>query len=218
VKRRQLLPSICGLLSLSVSARAQSDGLDALLGQSIVSTPSKGSETDTTAPATSTVITAEQLRRYGLRSLDEAINYLSLGMATSSSLHAAEVGARGVLINGDYGNHVLLLLDGHVLNEPWNGTAYFERGAGVPFELIDHIEIMLGPGSVLYGSQAMLGVIHIVTKGCAWWPKRTPRCRRVRMDRCAARRARVSLAISPAAIEWAQVMAANLSLAAELPS
>lgn len=157
--------SLAFATSLAAPARAQSASeLDALLGQSIVSTPSKGSETDTTAPATSTVITAEQLRSHGIRSLDEAINYLSLGMSTSTSLHTAEIGARGVQMTGDYGNHVLLLLDGHALNEPWNGTGYFERGAGVPFEMIDHIEVILGPGSVLYGSQAMLGVINIVTK------------------------------------------------------
>jgi len=159
--------ALAGALALLVAppARAESPAeLDELLGQSIVSTPSNGSETDTTAPATSTVITADELRRYGIRSLDEAINYLSLGMVTSSPNHTAEVGARGVLLNGDYGNHVLLLVDGHTLNEPWNGTAYFDRGAGVPFEMIDHVEVILGPGSVLYGSQAMLGVINVVTK------------------------------------------------------
>jgi outer membrane receptor for ferrienterochelin and colicins len=171
MKHWQLLSALGLLWSLSGRADAQTAGdLDILLGQSIVSTPSRGSETDTTAPATATVITAGELRRFGIRSLDEAINYLSLGMATSSSMHAAEIGARGVLINGDYGNHVLLLVDGHVLNEAWNGTAYFERGAGVPFELIDHIEVMLGPGSVLYGSQAMLGVINIVTKHAKDFP------------------------------------------------
>jgi outer membrane receptor protein involved in Fe transport len=161
----QSLAAVATLASLTAPARAQSSSeLDALLGQAIVSTPSKGAETDTTAPATATVITAEQLRRHGIRSLDEAINYLSLGMTTSTPGHTAEVAARGVRITGDYGNHVLLLLDGHTVNEPWNGTAYFERGAGIPFEMIDHIEVMLGPGSVMYGSQAMLGVINVVTK------------------------------------------------------
>jgi outer membrane receptor protein involved in Fe transport len=156
---------VCFAIFFSPLVHAQSSsGLDELLGQAIVSTPSKDSETDTTAPATSSVITADDLKRFGIRSLDEALNYLSLGMATSSSQHAAEIGARGVLIHGDYGNHVLLLVDGHIQNEPWNGTAYFERGAGVPFEMVDHIEVVLGPGSVMYGSEAMLGVINIVTK------------------------------------------------------
>jgi outer membrane receptor protein involved in Fe transport len=85
-------------------------------------------------------------------------------MVTTTVEHAVEIGARGVLLSGDYGNHVLLLIDGIPANEPWNGTANFERGAGVPFELIDHIEVTLGPGSVMHGAQAMLGVINIVTK------------------------------------------------------
>jgi outer membrane receptor for ferrienterochelin and colicins len=153
---------------LPAAARAEeTHDLDELLAESIVSTPSRSQETATTAPATSSIVTAEDLRRYGVRSLDEAINFISLGMVTSSPLHAVEIGARGVLLTSDYGNHVLLLLDGHVLNEAWNGSAYFDRGLAVPLELVDHIEIILGPGSVLYGSQAMLGVIHVVTRRAA---------------------------------------------------
>jgi outer membrane receptor for ferrienterochelin and colicins len=155
------------LLLLAGAGRARADettDLEQLLSETIVSTPSNNQETATTAPATSSTLTAEDLRRYGVRSLDEAINFLALGMVTSSPLHAVEIGARGVLLSSDYGNHVLVLLDGHVLNEPWNASAYFDRGLAVPLEMIDHIEVILGPGSVLYGSQAMLGVIHVVTK------------------------------------------------------
>jgi outer membrane receptor for ferrienterochelin and colicins len=155
-----LLLSLCRV-SL---AHAQSNDLEALMNQSIVSTPSKDAESSTTAPATSSIITAEELRAHGLRSLNEALNYASLGMVTTTLEHGVEIGARGVLLTGDYGNHVLLLIDGVPANEPWNGTAYFERGAGVPFELVDHIEVTLGPGSVMHGAQAMLGVINIVTK------------------------------------------------------
>lgn len=156
------------LLAHPAALRAEETrDLDELLSESIVSTPSKNSETATTAPATSSILTAEDLRSYGIRSLDEAINFLALGMVTTAPLHAVEIGARGVLLTSDYGNHVLVLLDNHPLNEPWNGSAYFDRGLGLPFELIDHIEVILGPGSVLYGSQAMLGVIHIVTKRAA---------------------------------------------------
>lgn len=147
-------------------ARAQEStaDLEGLLQEPVVSTPSRSAQMSVTAPATTTVISADELRRYGLRSLDEVIDFASLGMTTSSTLRYSEIGARGVLLTVDYGNHVLLLVDGHPLNEPWNGTAYFDRGAGIPFELIDHVEVSLGPGSVMYGSQAMLGVINIVTK------------------------------------------------------
>lgn len=135
-----------------------------LLDEPLVSTGSRAAESRSATPATTISISAEDLRRYGIHSLDEAIDFLSLGMVTQNPLHSVDIGARGVLLTADFGNHVLLLLNGHALNEPWNGTAYFERGAGIPFELVDHIELILGPGPVLYVSGAMLGVINVVTK------------------------------------------------------
>ena len=135
-----------------------------MLDEPVIATASKSAESQSATPATSISISADDLRRFGIHSLDEAINYLSVGMLTQNPLHAVDIGARGVLLTADYGNHVLLLLDGHALNEQWDGTAYFERGTAVPLEIVDHIEIILGPGSVLYGSNAMLGVINIITK------------------------------------------------------
>lgn len=138
--------------------------LEALLDTAVVSAPSKSAEAADVAPATSLVITAEELHRFGIRTLDEAINFLTYGMITERRLQTAEIGARGVGLTADYGSHVLLMVDGHVLNEEWGAAAYFDRGAAIPFELIDHIEVVLGPGSVLYGSNAMLGIVHVVTK------------------------------------------------------
>ena len=143
--------------------------LRGLVEEPILSTASQSLESASAAPATSTSISADDLRRFGIRSLDEAINYLALGMMTQNPLHSVDIGARGVLLTADFGNHVLLLVNGHAMNEQWDGTAYFERGAAIPFDLIDHIEIVLGPGSVLYGSNAMLGVINIITKRASEW-------------------------------------------------
>lgn len=140
------------------------EDLEGLLDVNVVSGASREQERSDDAPATITVVTADELRRYGLRSLHEAINFLSLGMVAQDPLHSVEVGSRGVLFTVDYGNHVLVVIDGHVMNEQWNGTAYFEQGLGLPLEAIDHLEFIVGPGSVLYGSSAMLGVINVVTK------------------------------------------------------
>jgi outer membrane receptor protein involved in Fe transport len=154
----------------SFPARADdSSELDRLLEENIVTTASKAAETETTAPATSSTLTAEDIQRYGIHSLAEAINYLSLGAITFDPLFTAEIGARGVFLKGDQGNHFLLLVDGHAVNEPLAGSARFDRGLGVPIELVDHIEVILGPGSVLYGSNAMLGVINVVTKRAKYW-------------------------------------------------
>jgi outer membrane receptor for ferrienterochelin and colicins len=171
MRRRSLArpASVLGaLLGLAAAARpAGADDaadLQGLLNQTVVTTASKSAETGTVAPATSTTLTAEDIRRYGIRTLAEALDFLSLGMWTSSSLITTDVGARGVMLPSDQGSHTLLLIDGHVVNEPLFGTARFDRGAGVPIEIIDHIEVILGPGSVLYGTDAMNAVINVITK------------------------------------------------------
>jgi outer membrane receptor for ferrienterochelin and colicins len=162
------LALVLAVVALPARASAQesqdTSELEGLLDTSVVSAPSKTNEAVSTAPAASVVLTAEDLRRYGIRSLDEAINYLAYGMATEKAFQSTEIGARGVLLGSDFGSHVLLMVDGHVLNESWSATAYFDRATTIPFELIDHIELVLGPGSVLYGSSAMLGIVHVVTK------------------------------------------------------
>ncbi len=159
------------LLCFPVSAYADDvSNLAGLLDEPVVSTASRTAETAGLAPATTSVITAEDLRRHGIGSLDEAINFLALGMIAEPSYGTPEIGTRGVLLSGDYGNHVLLLVDGHAVNEPWDGTAYYDRSAAVPMDLVDHIEVILGPGSVLYGSSAMLGVINVITKRAKDYP------------------------------------------------
>ncbi len=164
------------LTTAAALARAESaDGGDelgtgelaGLLDTAVVSGPSRADERVDDSPATVTVVTAEQLRSLGLRTVHEAINFLSLGMLSQDPLHSVETGVRGVLLSGDYGNHLLVLVDGHTINESWNGTAYYEQGLGLPIELIDHLELIVGPGSVLYGSSAMLGVVNVVTRSAS---------------------------------------------------
>lgn len=166
------LASLLGAATFAPRALAQSSDtsdLESLLDQSVVTTASKSAETSTTAPATSSTLTAEDIRRYGLHSVAEAIDFLSLGAVTANPLGPAEVGARGVLLSSDSGDHFLLLVDGHAVNEPMKGTARFDQGMGIPIEMVDHIEVILGPGSVLYGSNAMLGVINVITKRAKDW-------------------------------------------------
>jgi len=155
----------CAALVLAPTiTQADSQDLQALLDEEVVTAASKRAERATTAPATSTILTAEDMRRYGIRSLADAIDFLSLGASTSDNLSGGEVGTRGVLITGDSNDHILLLVNGHAINEQLSGGMQLGPGAGIPFELIDHIEVIIGPGSVLYGSNAMLGVVNVVTK------------------------------------------------------
>jgi outer membrane receptor for ferrienterochelin and colicins len=165
--RKWILPTVLTFAVASVTRTAYADGpsdLQGLLNDTVITTASKSAETSSSAPATSTLIGAEDLKRFGIHSLDEALDFLSLGMVTSSALGSPEVGSRGVLLTRDQARHVLILVNGHAINEPVLGSARVGRGLGVPIEIIDHIEVILGPGSVLYGSNAMLGVINVITK------------------------------------------------------
>jgi outer membrane receptor for ferrienterochelin and colicins len=171
LRLRLILSSLSAMALLASESIAHADepsqssgDLEAVLAQQVVTTASQTAETKATAPATTSVITAEDIHRHGIRTLNEALNFLSLGMFTTHRQPASEPGARGVLLSTDYGNHILLLIDGHGVNEPYGGSASFDRGLGVPIEIIDHIEVILGPGAVLYGSNAMLGVVNVVTK------------------------------------------------------
>jgi outer membrane receptor for ferrienterochelin and colicins len=166
MKKRITLWGAAAVLAGTASARADESTTDlqSLLSETVVVGASKSAEKGSTAPAVTTTLTAEDMRTYGIRTIDEAIDFLSLGAVTSNPWRSPEVGSRGVLVNNDQGNHFLLLVDGHAVNEALFGAARFGRGAGIPMEIVDRIEIILGPGSVLYGSSAMLGVVNVVTK------------------------------------------------------
>ena len=155
-RTHRLLRAVLVAASCTFAINAHAEGtadLRGLLEQTVVTTASKTKETGSNAPATSTTLTADDMRRYGIRTVDEAINFLSLGAVAYNPFYTPDVSVRGVGIEGDQGNHVLLLVDGHSMNDALYGAARFGRGVGLPLELIDHIEVILGPGSVLYGTQ-----------------------------------------------------------------
>jgi outer membrane receptor protein involved in Fe transport len=157
------LAATLGAIFAAPFARAENAlDLEAALSERVVTTASKSAEGSTVAPATTTSFSGDDLRKYGARSLGEALNLLSLGVIHHPD--EGEIGARGVLLKGDNGQHVLVLLDGHVLNDQQDAANALMAIGGIPLEIIDHVEVVLGPGSVLYGGNAMLGVINVVTK------------------------------------------------------
>jgi outer membrane receptor for ferrienterochelin and colicins len=141
-------------------------GLEAMLGESVVTTASRSAERTSTAPSTVYAITADELRTFGIRTIDEALTFLGLGVYAVSArdfVQGIDVGAQGVLLR-DRGRHMLGMLDGHVMNSQVTGGVSINEAFGVPLEAINHIEVMLGAGSVMYGSNAMLLVVNVVTR------------------------------------------------------
>ena len=113
------------------------------------------------APGILTVITAEEIKNMGARDLRDVLKNIS-GFDVSTSIIGWElISVRGAK---DYRTNtkLLLLIDGFVYNNLLYG--HFNPHSELPIENIKKIEIIRGPGSALYGRNAFVGVINIITK------------------------------------------------------
>ncbi|MDP1890366.1 MAG: TonB-dependent receptor [Gemmatimonadaceae bacterium] len=146
-------------------SQPQPISLDSLLSTTI-STASKYAQRSAAAPASVTILSSEDLERFGFRTLQDVFESVR-GFYVSNDRNYPYLGARGFSRPSDYNNRILLLVDGHSLNEQtWGGVAV---GSDLPLNLdaIERIEIVRGPGSTLYGTNAMFAVINIVTRTVA---------------------------------------------------
>jgi iron complex outermembrane receptor protein len=159
----QLLSALCLTASALSELQAQdSQSLEDLLNTTI-SAAAKYEQKSKDAPASVSIISAEDIRKSGYTTLAEVLNK-ECGFFLSDDRNYTFVGMRGFLIPGSYNNKILILLDGHSLNESVYGSGYYGDEYALNFSSIERIEIVRGPGSALYGSNALFAVINIVTK------------------------------------------------------
>jgi iron complex outermembrane receptor protein len=114
-------------------------------------------------PASVTIITAEEIERYGFETLGEVLNSVR-GLYTSYDRNYMGIGVRGFGRLTDYNNRVLVLIDGHPISEPVFGTVSVGTDLVLNLNAVERIEIVRGPSSVMYGTGAMFGVVNIVMK------------------------------------------------------
>jgi outer membrane receptor for ferrienterochelin and colicin len=139
--------------------------LDLVLTQAEeVTAASRAAETVEDAPSSVSIVRAEELRRMGYPTIVEALRGVR-GVFVSDDRSYPSLGFRGFGRLGDYGNRVLVLLDGHPTNDNWLGSSYVGYDARTDLEDIERIEVVRGPGSVLYGTNAFSGVVNLVTRG-----------------------------------------------------
>ena len=136
--------------------------LDELLDVKI-SGAAKSDQTARQAPASVTIITSEDIERYGYRTIADVLMTVR-GFFVSYDRNYTYVGVRGFSRPTDYNNRILLLLDGHTVNENIYGAAQLGSEFPIELDIVDHIEIIRGPGSALYGTGAMLAVVNVVLK------------------------------------------------------
>lgn len=124
---------------------------------------SKFEQVVTEAPASVSVVTAEEIKRYGWRTLADVLRS-SRGFFTTYDRNYNYIGARGFNRPGDYNSRILLLVDGHQINDAIYESAAIGTEFILDLPLIDRIEIIRGPSSSLYGAGAFFGVINVITR------------------------------------------------------
>ncbi len=133
----------------------------AALGNLKVTTVSKEPEEVWKTPAAIYVITQEDIRRSGATSIPEVLRLApGVEVARIDSDHWS-VGIRG--FGNAFSKSVLVLIDGRSVYTPLFGGVYWEV-QNLPLEDVDRIEVIRGPGGTIWGSNAVNGVINIITK------------------------------------------------------
>jgi iron complex outermembrane receptor protein len=161
---------VTGTLAAAVAAppaarAADEPSLEQLLNTEVVGV-SRAQERLLDAPASVTVVTAEEIRGFGWRTLAELLNGVR-GVFTYTDRAYGYIGVRGFAPVGDYNTRVLLLIDGYRANDNVYDQAPIGREGLIDLDLIERVEVIRGPASSVYGTSAFFGVINIVTRSAS---------------------------------------------------
>ncbi len=140
--------------------RAPAEREAAASGLEIVVTATRGEQAIADAPATMSVIAGTELRRRPVQDLAEALE-------NEPGVVIGSVGLtrRGISIRGMPSEHLLTLTDGRRVNDSSANMAHVDYDLSwVPSIAIDRVEVVRGPLSAPYGSEALAGVINVITR------------------------------------------------------
>jgi iron complex outermembrane receptor protein len=120
----------------------------------------------TEAPSSVTIVTAEEIARYGYRTLADILRSVR-GFYVSNDRNYSYLGVRGFARPGDYNTRVLMLVNGHRVNDSVYDQAPIGADFGVDVALFDRVEIIRGPASSLYGTSAFFAVVNVIMRSGA---------------------------------------------------
>jgi len=124
---------------------------------------SKHDQKITEAPSAVTIVTAEDIKLHGYRTLADILRNVR-GFYVTSDRAYSFIGVRGVNRPGDFGGRILIMVDGHRMNDPIYDSALSDTSEFLDVDLIERVEIIRGPGSSLYGNNAVFAVINLITR------------------------------------------------------
>ena len=116
------------------------------------------------APASVTMITADDIRKYGYRTLGEALSSVR-GFYENNNRTYRTIGVRGFNLPTDYGSRIMVLVNGHNMADNFfDSMLWFGVDFPIDMQLMERIEVIRGPSSALYGSSGVFATINIITK------------------------------------------------------
>ena len=136
--------------------------LEELLNFELI-TASKIARQVSDAPSAVSIVTADDIKAYGYRTLGEILNSMR-GLNITYDRAYDFLGGRGFSSPGEYSGRIMLLIDGMQANDNVYNQAYFDHSGLIDTELIERVEYVPGPGSVAYGNNAFFGIVNIITK------------------------------------------------------
>jgi len=153
--------------SVAQSAEPTEPSLDALMKMEIpvVEAASKYQQKTTEAPALVTIITVDEVKKYGYQTLADILTSAP-GLYTTYDRNYSYLGVQGFSLGDFYtrNSRVLVLVDGHRMNNSLTDGAAIGPDFILDVDLIDRVEVIQGPSSSLYGNNAFLGVINVITR------------------------------------------------------
>jgi len=145
------------------AAHADEDPFSLVREEQTVTGAAKRAQPLSETPSAVTVITAQEIHAHGYHTVGEALRWVR-GVFVTYDRNYTYVGVRGLQRPGDYNNKVLITLDGHALNGCVFMDGLFGEELGIDMETVERIEVVRGPGSALYGTNAVLAVVNVVTR------------------------------------------------------
>jgi iron complex outermembrane receptor protein len=140
-----------------------SNDLEQLMKIEIVVAGSKRAQESRDVASSVSVVTAADIKEHGYRTLADVLRTLP-GFYVSNDRNYSYIGIRGFSRPGDWNARVLLLLNGLRTNENVFDLAYIGEEFSVDVDLIERVEVIRGPSSAIYGSNAFFAVINVVTR------------------------------------------------------
>ena len=117
----------------------------------------------TEAPASVTIVTSDEIQKFGYRTLADILRNVR-GFYVTNDRNYSYLGIRGYGPSGDYNSRIAVMIDGHRLNDNIFDAALVGSEFPIDVDLIDRVEVIRGPNSSMYVASDFLGVINIITK------------------------------------------------------